>query len=183
MGEQIICNIVSARRGDGTPIEMVSMLDCDALVDEIVEDRREGRFGPRSAPNPESVRAIMGHHVASDKCRHGVQSLVIDQPDESGACHAYEAMYVQNPDSPADTYWVMASLDFQKGPIAEVGVNGINNEVLLAIVLDRLLGFQSGPLACHANAEAYRHLEAALVALKGRTEDRVSRNAEDKNEA
>jgi hypothetical protein len=59
-----------------------------------------------------------------------------------------------------------------------VGVNGITNEVLLAIVADRLRGFQSSPYACQENAEALECTEAALRRLHDRTRAREARGVE-----
>lgn len=67
---------------------------------------------------------------------------------------------------------------FQHGPIKECGVNGVTNEVLLAIVIDRLEGAQTGPFACSDNAEAIGHARAASEALARRTRDRLARGVE-----
>jgi len=69
-------------------------------------------------------------------------------------------------------------VDFQDGPIKESGVNGIMNENLIAIVIDRLRGFQSGKYACRPNAIALTKLEEALMWLKERTRDREERMVE-----
>lgn len=78
---------------------------------------------------------------------------------------------------------VLAEIDFQKGPIQENGVNGVQNEQLLAIVVDRLIGFQSGDFACGANQEALMHVMGALTCLTLRTELRKARGVEGKSEA
>lgn len=70
------------------------------------------------------------------------------------------------------------TLRFQHGPIKEVGTNGITHEALLAILCDRLRGFQSGPYACEANELALQHLESAQAALHSRTKERVERGVE-----
>lgn len=67
---------------------------------------------------------------------------------------------------------------FQNGPINEVGVNGLNQEVLLAIVADRLRSFQKGPYACKANACALTHIEEAQHWLQQRTIERMRRGVE-----
>lgn len=69
-------------------------------------------------------------------------------------------------------------INFQNGPIAESGVNGISNEALLAIVEDRLIGFQSGEYACRENAIALTKLQEAMMWLQKRTRDRVARGVE-----
>ena len=67
---------------------------------------------------------------------------------------------------------------FQNGPIAEAGVNGITQEVLLAILMDRLRSFQSGPYACRENALALTKLEEAQHWLQARTIGRMKRGVE-----
>jgi hypothetical protein len=69
-------------------------------------------------------------------------------------------------------------IEFQNGPIKEVGVNGLTHEVLLAILADRLRCFQAGAFANEFNAEALSHIEAAQAALQARTRERMSRNVE-----
>ncbi len=46
---------------------------------------------------------------------------------------------------------------------------GLTNEVLLAIVADRLYSFQGGQFPCEENAVALSHVNCALAALKERT--------------
>ena len=69
-------------------------------------------------------------------------------------------------------------INFQKGPIKECGVNGIMNEDLIAIVIDRLQGFQASPFACRENALAITKLEEALHWLRHRTVAREKRGVE-----
>jgi len=75
---------------------------------------------------------------------------------------------------------VNVELQFQNGPIPEVGVNGLTQEVLLAVVIDRLEGFQAGPFACDDNAEALGYTQKALEFLQKRTKDRIDRGVEGK---
>ena len=69
-------------------------------------------------------------------------------------------------------------ITFQEGPIAEYGVNGISNEALLAIIEDRLAGFQAGPFACRENALALTKIQEAMHWLHHRTRERVTRGVE-----
>ncbi len=64
---------------------------------------------------------------------------------------------------------VLGFLTFQDGPIKEAGINGVMDENLLAILIDRLTGFQSGKYACQENATALSKCKSALVMLKART--------------
>jgi len=75
----------------------------------------------------------------------------------------------------------LGELKFQKGPIKETGINGISNEVLLAIVLARLEGFQKGHFACKENEIAVTKIEEALLWMKKRTLDRQLKGVEGTN--
>jgi hypothetical protein len=70
------------------------------------------------------------------------------------------------------------SILFQNGPIPEKGTNGVTHEALLAILVDRMQGFQKGQYACRENAIALTHLEEALMWLQKRTRERVARGVE-----
>lgn len=69
------------------------------------------------------------------------------------------------------------TFQFQQGNPADE-INGISNEVVLAILIHRMEGFQSGPFACTANAIALNNLKTALEVLKVRTTERVARGIE-----
>jgi hypothetical protein len=71
---------------------------------------------------------------------------------------------------------------FQNGPIKEFGVNGVTQEALFAIVIDRLRSFQAGPFVCEANQFALDHCEAALDNLQARTRARIARGVEGMHE-
>lgn len=72
----------------------------------------------------------------------------------------------------------LAKIDFQEGPIKENGVNGVNNEDLIAMVITRLEGFQNSEFNCRDNAIAITHLEDALLRLRKRTMGRENRGVE-----
>jgi len=74
----------------------------------------------------------------------------------------------------------LGKISFQNGPIQENGTNGIQNEDLIAICIDRLQGFQSGKFACRENANALTKLEEAMMWLRKRTADREARGVEGK---
>lgn len=73
---------------------------------------------------------------------------------------------------------ILARLSFQDGAIKEAGVNGVMVEDLLAIVIDRLEGFQAGPYACEENAGALIKAKSALKYLQDRTKAREARGVE-----
>jgi hypothetical protein len=100
----------------------------------------------------------------------------VDDPGVGGAHHQYRISGVQGPldHHPIPTI----DLRFQNGAVDEVGANGITNESLLAIVIDRLQGFQSGPFKCRENALALTKLEEAMHWLHHRTRERSARGVE-----
>jgi len=120
------------------------------------------------------MRQITDHVVPGDSANHQVRVIVRDEPGAGGACHRYAIAWRTAEDAPDDACYI----DFQNGPIKEVGVNGVTHEALLAIVIDRLRSFQAGPYACGANAIALSSLEEALRQLQKRTVERIARGVE-----
>ena len=121
------------------------------------------------------MREIREHVINPVNDRIAIE--VLDEPGAGGAYHEYCVSWpVPDRVEPKHTH-----ISFQNGPIAENGVNGLTQEALLAIVIDRLRSFQAGPFACPENAEALGHCEMALAVLKKRTLDRMQRGVEGRN--
>lgn len=118
------------------------------------------------------MREIQDHKVnpANDK----LQIVVVDEPGAGGANHEYRIVLPPDSKSSVDSF----DISFQNGPINEVGVNGVTQEALLAIVVDRLKSFQAGPYSCKENSVALTHTETALLWLQKRTLDRMRRGVE-----
>lgn len=108
-----------------------------------------------------STRELTGHKVDGVPC-----DLRIEVVDElgSGANQHYRA---------TDSGVLVADLHF-----ASLGMLGLTNEALIAIVMDRLRGFQRGELKCSDNAMAINYLKAGLDQLHARALDRVERGVE-----
>lgn len=104
---------------------------------------------------------------------------VMDKPGAGGAHHDY--IISLRPAGP-DLLPVYYTIRFQNGPINEAGINGISQEALLAIVIDRLQCFQKGPYACRENALALTKIEEAMLWLHKRTLDRMQRGVEGTSE-
>lgn len=120
------------------------------------------------------MREITDHKVNS--CNDKIAIQVTDEPGAGGANHSYEVSW-PNPNS--EYGWFQGvTFKFQNGPIQEVGTNGVTQEVLLAIVADRLRSFQNGPYSCLENGVALQKVEEALEWLKRRTESRLARGVE-----
>lgn len=130
------------------------------------------------------MREITKHHTNAANRAITIQA---GEPDPNNGNASHEYMIGTNPwtvDNPEDftrTQHVWRLL-FQHGPTAEVGVNGITNEVLLVIVADRLRGFQSGKYACDQNDHALNNVENALCWLEQRTRERERRGVEGTHE-
>ncbi|WP_252237504.1 ABC transporter ATPase [Clostridium sp. ZBS17] len=77
-----------------------------------------------------------------------------------------------------ETLKVLAKIDFQEGPIKEIGVNGITGEDLISIAIARLEAFQQSDFRCRENACAITKLEEALMWLNKRTLERELRGVE-----
>lgn len=73
---------------------------------------------------------------------------------------------------------VLCRIHFQEGAIKECGVNGVCNEDLLNMVLERLEGFQNSEFKCRENALAITAIEEALLWLRKRTMAREQRGVE-----
>ena len=78
---------------------------------------------------------------------------------------------------------MVAAIDFQHGPrLSATSEPGITEAVLLAILIDRLEGFQAGPFACEENAAQLAHLRAAMHLTRDRAIARAQRGVLGKNE-
>lgn len=124
-------------------------------------------------------RKLTSHIVnpANDK----IEIEVADEPGPGGAPHAYSLRWPIGEEG--DNIRVQFHLiEFQNGPIAEAGINGLTHEALLAILIDRLECFQRGPFACEENASTLLHLRAAQVTLLSRTKNRMARGVEGTNQ-
>lgn len=107
--------------------------------------------------------------------RH-TQVIVNDEAGAGGACHSYSVQSVpQTSDCVAELF---SSIEFQNGPVKENGVNGIHQEDLLVVVLDRLKSFQAGEYSCRENALAITKIEEAMHWLNHRTRGRMDRGVE-----
>lgn len=134
------------------------------------------------------MRELFSHKV--NGLNEAIYIGVMDEPGSGGACHVYDLAVMQDVEVPTldrtlgvtrrrvpveDSHVVIR---FQNGPINEVGFNGVSNEALLAIVEDRMLGFQAGPYACRDNAVALTKIQEAMMWLQKRTRERMARGVE-----
>lgn len=131
---------------------------------------------PESLPPPPPVPTVPRHGLPRELRDHHIDwasqqiRIVADEPNPHAgdASHRYSIIVGDE----------LFPLEFQQGSVMENGVNGITNEALLAILIDRLTGFQTGKLADDRNGEALFHCRQALDALHARTRDRIERGVE-----
>jgi hypothetical protein len=122
--------------------------------------------------DPNTTSACDFERIIAD---HGATSVyAVDQRGQGNANHEYRIALKADFKDPI-------KISFQNGPIKEVGVNGLTNEDLLAIVIDRLYGFQSGGFACRENAIALTKIEESYMWLLRRTASRRLRGVEGTN--
>ncbi len=109
---------------------------------------------------------------------------VMDEPGQGGASHVYDmrlpgwGRHPSNDPAVVGEQTLCCLVKFQNGPIKEAGVNGVTQEALLAICIDRLRSFQGGKYACRENAIALTKMEEALMWLQKRTRAREVRGVE-----
>ena len=102
---------------------------------------------------------------------------VMDVAGAGNACHRYAV----SPANAGEICPTLTNINFQTGAIQENGVNGCQNEDLLAIVIHRLEGFQLGDFKCRENAIALTKIQEALMWLEKRTSGRKKRGVEGKS--
>lgn len=122
---------------------------------------------------------VLTDHKISVLNRDHIEVYATDEADVDGAHHAY-VIEVDKTPTEADVIkqTSILPLNFQKGGLKEAGINGISDQALLAVVLDRLRGFQSGPYSCRDNAIAITKLEECLMWMAKRYVERAARGVE-----
>lgn len=117
-------------------------------------------------------RQITSHHDG-----HGLNdsiTVIADRQTNGGASHRYVAIMPASQTDPGVP--TPLHIQFQQGARNEPGsIPGVTEAVLLAILIDRLQGFQAGPFACTENDEQLVHLESALSATRRRADERAKR--------
>lgn len=129
------------------------------------------------------MRELTGHKV--NELNANLKIQVTDESGEGGANHRYEITGFDTAKnrSAKDAQGYESSFSrqvilFQNGAVKGFGMNGISQEVLLEIVIDRLKSFQAGQYSCRENAVALTHLETAQLWFHKRTLDRLARGVE-----
>lgn len=125
------------------------------------------------------MRNINLHKVGGE----AIEVVAVDERGSGGANHHYNidgpSREIGGEKAPA----FRVDIRFQKGAILESGVNGVTSEALLAVLLDRHQGFQSGQFPSRENAIVITKLQEALMWLQQRTRDRIARGVEGETKA
>ena len=120
-------------------------------------------------------------HQATNSCNNLLRIEVDDTvQSKGGASKTYHTFIRQN-----NEWNKLAKIVFQDGGKIEdtdgkvnFNLNGLTNEALLAILIDRLQCFQKGKFPCRENALVLTKLEEAMHWLNHRTNDRTQRGVE-----
>lgn len=159
----------------GTPtVNGTSIEEPEVLGDAIVEtgDGLEFSYAGTAYCDvtdiPEQVRVIDGLYIDKNV------EIWHEKDYKFNAPHHFVLVQPLND----QTGKLVGTVDFQEGPIGEVGVNGVSNEMLITMVIARLRGFQNSEYSSRDNALAITDLENALLRLNKRTYDREARKVE-----
>lgn len=113
--------------------------------------------------NREHITVRTGDYRSSDNANHKYVILVYANPLSDGVQPGPIAQ---------------CEINFQNGGLKEVGPNGITDQALLAVVLDRLRSFNDGPYRSRENSMMITKLEEVLMWGEKRGNDRARRGVE-----
>ncbi len=116
-----------------------------------------------NAFNRKCVAVYTDDERASDAAHHKYK-IVVNSWTEDGESGSY----------PVE----VCDLKFQNGGLKEVGANGITDQALIAVVLDRMRSFNDGQFRCRENSMIITKLEEAMLWMEKRSNDRARRNVE-----
>lgn len=186
------CDRCGKREGMQPSDRVFCTLDCAQATDEYADETcsmckhayKPGtklswlmdKYEPKESVMEEK-QELVGHMIRSGKYTN-VTTGDLPDPECGNARHNYR---VENSFKSGEPE-IIEVIQFQHGAIKEHGVNGVMNEDLLAMIIDRLQGFQSSKFSCRENAIALTKLQEALMWLEHRTAGRESRGVEGKNE-
>ncbi len=131
-------------------------LNTEGFIDRELFDHKNNRF------NRECVKVTTADYRQSDNAHHSYKIEIFP----------YETPKYQT--EPV----VSVVLNFQNGGLKEVGANGITDQALIAILLDRKRSFNEGQFRCRENSMVITKLEEALHWEEHRSNERARRNVE-----
>lgn len=127
------------------------------------------------------ARRLVNHEV--NDCNRALLVEAVGSPGPGGAPTIYGIWWAGREGLPPafENEPPGFEVRFHTGPM-DRGVNGITNEVLLAILEDRIASFQSGEFACDENAKALEAVRQAQQWLQIRTQRRIAQGVEGTHE-
>lgn len=118
------------------------------------------------------MREITTHHDG-----HGLAEKIILTADDVNDTNKASHLYVAKIDGKE-----VLRIQFQEGPRDEPGSTpGVLDSVLLAIIEDRMNGFNAGPFSDRLNAIVATNAQTARLFLKERADQRARRGVLGKN--
>ncbi len=112
------------------------------------------------------------HFGASERKAKMADVTFYDGDTDKGEIHFHPSEHAEN--------GVALQVQFQHGPVGDNGVNGVQNEEVIELLLLRLRDLNS-KFPCRENSIAITKLEEAWMWLKRRTVIRESQGVEGKN--
>lgn len=121
----------------------------------------------------------INHHLDGHGLNEKIE-ITTDAADESGAAHLYELVIDVGGNGKAKS---IGFVQFQKGPrLDPSSTPGATEAALLAVLIDRMEGFQAGPYACRENAIQLTKLQECMHWTRHRADERARRGVLGKSE-
>jgi hypothetical protein len=133
-------------------------INTEGFIGREITDHKNNRF------NRECINVVTADLRAIDNAHHRYKIFVNRD--------------AQTSDEPPRITLHQVELVFQNGGLREAGPNGITDQALLAVVLDRLRSFNDGPFRCRENSLIITKLEEAMMWMEKRSNDRSRRGVE-----
>lgn len=108
-----------------------------------------------------------GSHVKTIHVDEAIEVMSMDRPGPGGLCHQYE-FYAAKEDGIG---MAVGSIHFQEGRVSEVGVNGLQHEALMSIMIDRLRTLYASRRATEREKCALMYLLQAREAMTTESDD------------
>jgi putative transcriptional regulator len=130
------------------------------VVDEYLKDTL-------GTPEEASPRVRHGSHIKTIHVDTALEVMSMDRPGPGGLCHKYEFFASQEDGMGMP----VGAIHFQEGRVSEVGVNGVQHEAILSVMIDRLRTLYSSRKATEKEKCALMYLLKAREVLTAEMDD------------